>query len=99
MDFLSQVLPIIIYFLLIIVIMVGIVLGIKFIITIDRVLTIVDGVNEKIEKVTPLLDTLGTISSKFNDVITTVIKSVENLVMKVFLKNKNKEEMESEENE
>ena len=100
MDFLSQILPIIIYFLLIIVILVGIVLGIKIIIAIDKVLTIVDSLNEKVEKISPLFNTLGVISTKFNDVVTSVVSGVEGLVYKLFLKNKKKnEETESEEDE
>lgn len=96
MEFLLQFLPIIIYFLLIIVIIVGIVLGIKLIITIDKVLKLVDEVNEKVEKVTPLFDTLGLLSDKVNGIVGTVISTLENFILKLFFKNKNKEEMESE---
>ena len=99
MEVLSQILPIIIYLLLIIVIIIGIVLGIKLIITIDKVLNLVDDVNDKVEKVTPIFDTLGLVSNKFSDVVTSVVSTVENMIYKLFLKNKNKEEMESEENE
>lgn len=100
MDFLSQILPIIIYFLLIIVILVGIVLGIKIIIAIDKVINIVDDLNEKVEKISPLFNTLGVISTKFNNVITSVVSNVEGLIYRLFSKNRNKkEEMESEEDE
>lgn len=96
MEFLLQVLPIIIFFLLIILIIIGIILGIKLIITIDKALKLVDDVNAKVEQVTPLFDTLGMLSDKVSGVIGTVISTIENLVFKLFLKNKNKEEMESE---
>ena len=57
-------------------------------------------VNEKVEKVSPIFDTLGTISDKVSNIIATVINSIENLIMKLFLRNKNNnEEMESEEDE
>ena len=97
MEFLSHFLPIIIYFLLIIIIIIGIVLGIKLIITIDKVFTIVDNLNDKVEKVTPIFNALGVISDKFNGVFTTVVNAVERLIAKVFVKNK--KETENEENE
>ena len=97
MEFLSHFLPIIIYFLLIIIIIIGIVLGIKLIITIDKVFTIVDNLNDKVEKVTPIFNALGVISDKFNGVVTTVVNAVERLIAKVFVKNK--KETENEENE
>ena len=96
MEFLTQALPIIVYFLLIILIVVGIVLGIKLIITTDKVLKIVDDVNEKVEKVSPIFDTLGLVSNKVNGIFSTVISSIENLLVKFFLKNRNNEETESE---
>jgi len=99
MEVLLQVLPIIIYFLLIIIIVVGIVLGIKLILTIDRVVKLVDDVSEKVEKVTPLFDALGMISDKFGSIVGTVVSAVEGLIGKLFFKNKNKVDMESEEDE
>lgn len=98
MEFLSQFLPIIIYFLLIIVIVVGIVLGIKLIITMDKVLNLVDDVQDKVNKVTPIFNAFGFVSDKMSGVITTVIGSIENLISNLFIRNR-KEEMESEEDE
>lgn len=95
MEFLLQLLPIIIYFLLIIIIVVGIVLGIKLIITIDKVLNIVEDINEKVERVAPIFDILGLISDKFSGVLSTVVGAIENLIGNLFLKNKNKD-MESD---
>lgn len=100
MEFLANVLPIIIYFLLIIVIVVGIVLGIKLIITIDRILQVVDNVSEQVEKVSPLFDALGVISDKFNGIISSVVKGIEGVIVKLFKKKNNiEEDMESEEDE
>ena len=48
MEFLLQFLPIVIYFLLIIILVIGIVLGIKSIITITKVEKVVDDVNDKV---------------------------------------------------
>lgn len=94
MEFLSQFLPIIIYFLLIIIIVVGIVLGIKLIITIDKVLKVVDDINDKVERVTPLFNTLGMVSDKVNGVLTTAFSAVENLICKLFLNHKSNREKE-----
>jgi hypothetical protein len=97
-EFLSQFLPIIIYILLIIVIVVGIVLGIKLIITIDKVNNLVDDVQDKVSKVTPLFEAFGFISDKMSGVVTTVVGAIQNLITNLFIRNK-KEETESEEDE
>lgn len=98
MDFMLQFLPIIIYLLLIIIIIVGIVLGIKLIITIDKVIKVVDEVNEKIESVTPVFNALELVSDKMYGILGTIFGTIENLIFKLFLKNKDKE-MESDDNE
>ena len=98
MEFLAQFLPIIIYILLIIIIVVGIILGIKLIITIDKIGKVIDDVNAKIEKVTPIFNVFGMISDKVSDVVSTVVVTVENLIGKLFLRNKEKE-MESDDDE
>lgn len=95
MEFLSQLLPIIIYFLLIIVIVVGIVLGIKLIITMDKVTNLVDDVQDKVNKVTPIFNAFGYISDKMSGVVATVIGTIENFISNLFIKNK-KEEREDE---
>lgn len=99
MEFLLQFLPIMIYMLLIILIIVGIVLGIKLIITIDKVVKVVDDVNDKIESVSPLFNALSLASNKAGEVIEKVIGTIENLIFKLFLKNKSEEEKENDINE
>jgi len=91
-EFLLQFLPIIIYILLIILIVVGIVLGIKLIISIDKAAKILDDVNEKIESVTPIFNALSMLSTKANTIIESVVSVVENLIAKLFYKNKNIDE-------
>ncbi len=98
MEFLSQFLPIIIYILLIIIIIVGIILGIKLIITIDKIESVVDDINEKVEKVTPLFNVVGMVSDKVTNIATSVMETLENIISRVFLRNRNNE-MESEEDE
>ena len=98
MEFLSQFLPIIIYILLIIIIIVGIILGIKLIITIDKIESVVDDINEKVEKFTPLFNVVGMVSDKVTNIATSVMGTLENIISRVFLRNRNNE-MESEEDE
>lgn len=97
MEFLSQLLPIIIYFLLIIVIVIGIVVGIKLIITMDKVITLVDDVNKKIEKVTPVFDAVEFVSTRANKIVTSVTGAVENVLNRFVFKKKEDEENEEDE--
>lgn len=98
MEFMSQFLPIVIYILLILLIIIGIILGIKLIITVDKVLKIVDDVNDKIEKISPIFNFLGLASSKMTSIVESVVGTLENFVYKLFFKNK-EEEKENDKNE
>ena len=95
MEVLAQVLPILIYLLLIILVVIGIVLGIKLIITIDKVNVLVDDVNKKVERVTPIFNAVGFVSDKMSNVFTTVASAAENVVNRFINKN-NEEEDENE---
>ena len=94
MQFLSQILPIIIYILLIIFIIVGIILGIKLIFTIEKINKLIDDVNNKIEKVTPLFNAVGFVSNKMNNVFGLVSNKVEFAINKLFSKKKNERKNE-----
>ena len=94
MEFLLQFLPIVIYLLLISLIIIGIILGIKLIISIDKVNKIIDDVNNKIERVSPLFDSLGMISDKVGGFFATVISTVESIVTKIFTKRKKESEID-----
>lgn len=96
MEFLNQFLPIVIYIFLIALIIVGIILGIKLIITIDKVTKVVDDINEKVEKITPIVNTVGLISNKMSNVVGTVFYTVENLFTKLFTRNKKEESGDNE---
>ena len=90
MEVLSQILPIIIYILLIVFIIVGIILGIKLILTIEKINKIVDDVNTKIEKVTPIFNAVGLVSSKMNSIVGLITNKVEFTINKLFTKKKGK---------
>lgn len=96
MEALAQVLPIIIYFLLIIVIIIGIILGIKLIITIDSIQKLIDDVNDKIEKVSPIFNFVESVTNKVGGVVGTVVSGLENVIYKLFVR---KNDMEDEEDE
>ena len=83
MEALNVVLPIIIYLLLIVLLVVVIVLGIKLIITIDKVNAIVNDVQEKVAALNSLFklaqsatDKLSSISSRLLDTIFSAINKV-----------------------
>ncbi len=94
MEALSQILPIIVYILLIVVIIIGIILGIKLIITIDKVNKVVDDVDDKVKKVTPLFDAIGIVSDKANSIVTSVVGVIESFIEKIFFKESEKDEDE-----
>lgn len=98
MLFLQSFLPIVIYILLIVLIVILIVLGIKLLIAMNKIEKIVDNVNEKMERLNPLFNILGYTSDRIVGVFDKVFEFFESLFMKLFLKNKNVE-MEEEENE
>ncbi len=56
MDFWAEILPIVVYAFLIIFLIVGIILGIRTIIVMNKVEKIIDDVNEKIETLNPLFN-------------------------------------------
>ena len=82
MEALGAVLPIIIYFLLIILLVVIIILGIKFIITVDRINRIVDDINDKLVAVKSIFDLINIITGKVNYLGNTIIEKAKNLINK-----------------
>ena len=92
MEFMLKFLPIVIYFLLIIAIIVGIILGIKLIITVDKVNRIADDIENKMKKVEPIFSIMEFASDRVSDVVSTVVGFFEKLFSKIFLRNKEVEE-------
>ena len=68
MDTLQNILPIIIDFLIIIILIVGIILGIKAIITMNKVDKIVDDVNDKMESLNGFFSVLDFITDRISSV-------------------------------
>ncbi|MDD4406456.1 MAG: hypothetical protein PHF30_00230 [Bacilli bacterium] len=84
MEALAAVLPIIIYFLLIILLIVVIILGIKLIITIDKVNVIAEDIREKVKSLNTIFELINFTSNKFSYLSTKVIDSITSLINKVF---------------
>ena len=88
MEALTAILPIIIYFLLIILLIVVIILGVKIIITLDKVNEIVNDVREKVEALNGIFKVVNMVSDKVNYLSTRVIDTVISGLNKIFgLKN------------
>ncbi len=82
-EALNTILPIFIYILLIALLIVGIILGIKLIITIDKVNVIVDDVTEKVNSLNNIFKVINGISDKFSFLSSKVTDTVISLISKI----------------
>ena len=96
MEFLLTFLPVVIYFLLIALLVIGIILGIKLIKTMDKVDKIVDDVNDKIESLDSMFNIIDFASEKIATISDKVIDVVGSLISKLWFK-KSKKSIEEEE--
>ena len=90
MSFLLEFLPIIIYVLLIIVLLIGIVLAIKCLITLDKVEKVVDNVNDKVRALDRLFHIIDTTTDRVVLITDKVIEGLTSLVANLFITKKNK---------
>jgi len=98
MDFLAALLPIIIYFLLIIILVVGIILGIRTINTMKKVEKVVDNVNEKVESLNGFFQVLDFAADKLAGLTERIVDGLAFLGTRLFFgKKKNKKEEKEEE--
>ncbi len=96
MEFLSQLLPILIYILLIVLLFVGIIIGIKIIITMNRVEKIVDNVEHKVNALNGIFDIIEITSGKITGAFEKVFDFGSNIIGKLMFKGKGKEEKNNE---
>lgn len=100
MEYLSGMLPIVIYLLLIVLLIVAIIFGIKLIIITNKVDVIVDDVNDKLNSLDKLFSIIDFATNKISLVSDTLVKFITTNIKKLFKKErkskKNKEEIENE---
>ncbi len=91
-SFLQTSLPIIIYFLLIILIIVGIVLGIRAIQTLNKVDKVVDDVNDKIQTLNGFFNLIDFTTDKITLITDKVVEGVSGLIGRIFNRKENVDE-------
>ena len=96
MSFWLDFLPIIIYFLLIIFLIVGIILGIKFIITLDKLDKVVDDVNEKVQTLNGFFHIIDYTTDKIALATDKVVEGVSSLFSRILFSKKKKIKKESD---
>lgn len=96
MEFLTDFLPIVIYFLLIALIIIGIIIGIKVIITMNKVEDIIDNVETKVNSLNGLFNIVEMASSKISGIYERIADFFIGIVDKLIFKKKERKEDEDE---
>ena len=92
MEILNQVLPIVIYILLIGLIIIGIIIGIKIIITMNKVEKIIDNVENKVNALNSVFNIIEVASGKITGVYERVIDIVSGVIDRLFIGKGNRKE-------
>ncbi len=92
---LLEVLPIIIYFLVIILIIISMALGIKLIITLKKVDSIIDDINSKIQSFNGVFDVIDVVTDKIASLSDAFVSFIINIFSKI-VNRKKKEEKDDE---
>jgi uncharacterized protein YoxC len=93
MEFWLSFLPIVIYALIIIILIVGIILGVKSIKTMNKVEKVVDNVNDKVESLNAVFNVIDFTTDKIASFTDKIVDGVSGLFGKLFTtKKKDKEE-------
>ncbi len=98
MEYLNEMLPIIIYFLLIVLLVVSIIVGIKLIFTITKVDELIDDVTEKLSSFDRLFNVINFTTDRFGVISETVISFITSKLKKL-MKPKRKTKREDEDYE
>lgn len=89
---LTESLPIVIYFLIIILLIICIILGIRFIITLKKAEIVIDDINNKIQSFNGLFHIIDNVTDK----IATLSDSIVNFIINIFSKIINRKKKEDE---
>ena len=98
MEYLNEMLPIIIYFILIVLLVVSIIVGIKLIFTITKVDELIDDVTEKLSSFDRLFNVINFTTDRFGVISETVISFITSKLKKL-MKPKRKTKREDEDYE
>ena len=98
MEYLNEMLPILIYFLLIVLLVVSIIVGIKLIFTITKVDELIDDVTEKLSSFDRLFNVINFTTDRFGVISETVISFITSKLKKL-MKPKRKTKREDEDYE
>ena len=90
MDFWLDFLPLLIYLLLVALLIVGIILGVKTIITMNKVEKVVDNVNHKVESLNSVFNIIDFTTDKIAGFTDKVVEVISNIFSKLLFRNKNK---------
>ncbi len=96
MEFWLTFLPLVIYILLIILLTIGIILGIKTIITMNKVEKVVDNVNEKVESLNSVFNIIDFTTDKIAGFTDKIIEMAGNVFSKLLFFKKGKKEKNEE---
>ncbi len=99
MQYLSEMLPIIIYFLLIVLLVVAIIVGIKLIFTITKVDELIDDVTEKLSSFDRLFNVINFTTDRFGVISETIISFITSKLKKLVKLKRKKTKREDEEYE
>ncbi|MDD4027704.1 MAG: hypothetical protein PHN54_01420 [Bacilli bacterium] len=97
-DFMGQVLPIILYAAGIALLIILIIIGIKFIKTMNKVEDIVEDVDKKVKSLNGVFNIIDNMTDKISSVTDRIVDSVAGFISRVF-KNKKNKEKEMKEND
>ncbi|MBE6140545.1 MAG: hypothetical protein E7172_03305 [Firmicutes bacterium] len=97
MEFWLTFLPLIIYILIIFLLVIGIVLGIKTIITMDKVEKVIDNVNEKMESLNSVFHIIDFTTDKIAGITDRMVEVISSFFARLWFKKEKKEEYDGKE--
>ena len=95
-SFLQTILPIIIYSLLIILLIIGIILGVRSIQTLNKIDKVVDDVNDKVQTLNGFFNLIDFTTDKIVSITDRVVEGVSGLIGHVFKRGHRKNDEEEE---
>ena len=92
MEVLNQVLPVVIYILLIGLIIIGIILGIKLIITMNKIERVIDNVENKVNSLNSIFSMIELTTVKITGVYERIVDFISGIIDRLFIGNGSRKE-------